>query len=544
MKTPSRKWWKEAVVYQVYWRSFYDSNGDGYGDLEGVISKLDYIQKLGVGVLWLNPCYGSPDVDNGYDISDYRAIMSKAGTMDSFERLLQAVHRRGMKLIMDLVVNHTSDQHSWFKEARSSKENLFRDYYIWRAEPNNWRSYFEPSAWTYNEQTQDYYFHSFARQQPDLNWANERVREDIYAMMRFWLDKGIDGFRMDVINLLAKQQGFPDAEHPEDISYLGNNPGIHEYLQEMHERVLRHYDVFTVGEIPFVSPEDGLLYVGEDRGELDTLFHFEVCDHMAYWDMARFKQIQQRWYDGMWGKGWNSQFLNNHDHTRLVTRFGNDAEYREQSATCFATLLHTLPGMPYIYQGEEIGMTGIRLPSIEAYNDIAMKNKYKEEVARGRDAATVLAELAHLSRDNSRTPMQWDSSSQSGFTDGQPWLNVNPNYTYINVEQALANPDSVFYYYQKLIQLRKENAVMIYGDYETFLNEHQHIYAYKRTLDGTSWLIVLNISGQETECALPEAVVAAVGAPVICNYAERLTAADPPAVLKPYEALVYQLAAG
>lgn len=536
----NKTWWKEAVVYQVYWRSFYDSNGDGYGDLEGVYSKLDYIQGLGAHVIWLNPCYDSPDVDNGYDIADYRSIMPKAGTMATFEKLLSAVHDRGMKLIMDLVVNHTSDQHSWFKESRSSVDHPKRDYYIWRKEPNNWRSYFAPSAWTFDETTGEYYFHSFSAEQPDLNWENEKVREEVYALMRFWLDKGIDGFRMDVINLLAKIPGFPDSEQPENISYLGNNPGIHEYLQEMHDKVIKHYDVFTVGEIPFVNPDDGVLYVGEDRGELNTLFHFEVCDYMAHWDMHRFKQIQKRWYDGLWGKGWNSQFLNNHDHTRLVTRFGNDAEYREQSAKCFATLLHTLPGMPYIYQGEEIGMTGIRFDSIDDYNDIAMRNKYKEEVGKGRDPEEVLKELQHLSRDNSRTPMQWNAEPQTGFTEGQPWIGVNPNHKEINVEQALADDNSVYYYYKQLIALRKSNEVMVYGQFETYLDQHEQIYAYTRTMGEECWLVLLNISDQPATCNIAECGFEKLGDIVISNNAER-TNQETIIEMLPYEAIVYRV---
>ncbi|MFC5527861.1 glycoside hydrolase family 13 protein [Cohnella yongneupensis] len=535
-----KTWWKEAVVYQVYWRSFLDTDGDGYGDLEGVIRKLDYIKELGADVVWLNPCYGSPDVDNGYDISDYRSVMPKAGTMDTFERLLKEVHARGMKLIMDLVVNHTSDKHPWFLESQSSKENPKRDYYIWRKEANNWRSYFTPSTWEYDEATEEYYFHSFAVEQPDLNWANPQVREEIYDMMRFWLDKGIDGFRMDVINLLAKQEGFPDAQNPDDISYLGNNPGIHEYLQEMHDRVLKHYDVFTVGEIPFVTPEDGVLYVGEDRGELNTLFHFEVLDYMAHWDIKKFKEIQKRWYDGMWGKGWNSQFMNNHDHTRVVTRFGNDREYRVESAKCFATLTHTLPGMPYVYQGEEIGMTGVRFPSIDDYNDIALKNKYKEEVAKGREPQEVFDSLLHLARDNSRTPMQWDGSENSGFSEGAPWLKVNPNYREINVEQALADRDSVFYYYQNLIRLRKENEVMVYGSYEPILEDHPHLYAYFRTLGDKQWFVLLNISEQEVQAELPEEVTSRLGETIVRNYPVRADQAEE-LVLKPYEARVYRV---
>lgn len=535
-----KTWWKESVVYQVYWRSFFDTDGDGYGDLEGVIQKLDYLQNLGVDVIWLNPCFESPDVDNGYDIADYRSIMPKAGTMETFDRLLSEVHKRGMKLIMDLVVNHTSDQHPWFKESRSSKDNPKRDYYIWYDQPNNWRSYFTPSVWELDERTGAYYFHSFATEQPDLNWKNPEVRQEVYSLMKFWLDKGIDGFRMDVINLLAKQEGFPDAENPNDISYLGNNPGIHEYLHEMHEKVLKHYDIFTVGEIPFVSPEDGVLYVGEDRGELHTLFHFEVCDYMEHWDMQRFKEIQRRWYKGMWGKGWNSQFLNNHDHTRLVTRFGNDTAYRVESAKCFATLIHFLPGMPYIYQGEEIGMTGVRFPSIEDYNDIAMKNKYKEEVEKGRDKQEVFESLLHLSRDNSRTPVQWDDTENAGFTSGTPWMKVNPNYKEINVAEALADPDSVYYFYKQLIQLRKKHEVMVYGDYKELFEDHQEIYSFIRELEDEKWLVLLNISEQQVQITLPELLTTLSGKMVIANYPAQEDLTDE-LTMRPYEARVYQL---
>ncbi|QHE54068.1 alpha-glucosidase [Pontibacillus sp. HMF3514] len=498
-----QKWWKEVVVYQVYWRSFNDTSGNGVGDLEGVIEKLDYIQSLGIDVLWLNPFFESPDKDNGYDISDYYSVMDKAGDMETFERLLEEVHKRDMKLIMDLVVNHTSDQHPWFIESRSSKDNPKRDWYIWRdakedgSEPNNWRSYFTPSTWEYDDKTGQYYFHSFATEQPDLNWENPEVREEIYNMMRFWLDKGIDGFRMDVINLLAKLEGFPDAENPENLDSLGNNPGIHEYLKEMNEKVLKHYDVFTVGEIPFVTPEDGLLYVGEDREELNTLFHFEVCDDMVRMDVPRFKEIQKRWYEGIFGRGTNSQFLNNHDHTRMVTRFGNDGEYRVESAKLLGTLVHTLPGIPYVFMGEEIGMTGVDFDSIDDYQDIAMINKYNEEVGKGRDEAEVLEELKLLSRDNSRTPMQWDSSQNAGFTDGEPWIKMNPNYTEINVENALNDKNSVFYYYQKLISLRKTYKVFSYGDYQPILEDHAKIYAFFREFEGEKILVVANMSDEE-----------------------------------------------
>ncbi|MGM7703141.1 glycoside hydrolase family 13 protein [Pseudalkalibacillus sp. Hm43] len=541
----NKRWWKEAVVYQVYWRSFFDTDGDGYGDIRGVIEKLDYIKKLGVDVIWLNPVYESPDKDNGYDISDYQSVMDKAGSMDDWENLLNEVHRRDMKLIMDLVVNHTSDQHPWFQESRSSKENPKRDWYIWKdpsaegGPPNNWRSYFTPSTWEYDEKTGQYYFHSFAVEQPDLNWRNPEVREAIFDMMKFWLDKGIDGFRMDVINLLAKLEGFPDAEQPEKINYLGNNPGIHAYLQEMNEKVLRHYDIMTVGEIPFVTPEDGLKYVGEDRDELHTLFHFEVADDMPTWDMLRFKEIQKTWYEGMYGKGWNSQFLNNHDHTRQVTRYGNDGEYREKSAKLLATMIHTLPGTPYIFQGEEIGMTGVDFDSIEDYHDIAMKNKYEEEVGKGRDPQKVLEELKPLSRDNSRTPVQWDNTKHAGFTDGEPWIPVNPNYKEINVEQALEDPTSIFYYYQKLISLRKENDVMVYGNYEDLSEGDERLYMYTRSLDGVTWLVVLNHSDEAHDLELPEE---SKGAQLmIGNYGDtEKTVRELETTLQPHEARIYE----
>lgn len=546
-----RKWWKEAVVYQVYWRSFYDSDGDGYGDLEGVIQKLDYIQSLGVDVIWLNPVYESPDKDNGYDIADYYKIMDTAGTLHIWERLLGEVHKRGMKLIMDLVVNHTSDEHPWFIESKSSKDSPKRDWYIWKQPkkngrpPNNWRSYFTPSVWEYDEHTGEYYFHSFAVEQPDLNWKNPEVREAIYEMMRFWLDKGIDGFRMDVINLLAKIDEFPDAENPEDISYLGNNPGIHDYLKEMHEEVLQHYDIMTVGEIPFVKPEDGLLYVGEDRRELHTLFHFEVADDMPTWDLLRFKKIQQRWYDALNSRGVVSQFLNNHDHTRQVTRYGNDGKYRVQSAKLLATMLHTLPGIPYIFQGEEIGMTGVRFESIEDYNDIAMKNKYEEKLRQGKTADEALDELALLSRDNSRTPMQWNDSENAGFTTGKPWINVNPNYKTINVENDLNDSSSIFSYYQTLIQMRKEHQVMVYGDYKDWLPDDDKLYVYTRSYGEETWLIVLNHCDETEEFVIPEGLIKHEVCLILGNYDNdemaTLKKLNQSMTLRPHEARIYRI---
>lgn len=548
MAVTNKTWWKEAVVYQVYWRSFYDSDGDGFGDLEGVIRKLDYIQALGVDIVWLNPVFESPDLDNGYDIADYEKLMAKAGTMEVWDRLLAEVHARGMKLIMDLVVNHTSDRHPWFLESKSSRDNPKRDWYIWRdgidgKAPNNWRSYFSPSAWEWDERTEQYYFHSFAVEQPDLNWDNEDMRREIYRTMRFWLDKGIDGFRLDAIALLAKPREFADADRPEDIRYLTNNPGVHDYLREMNDQVLRHYDIVTVGETAFVSPEEGLKYVGEDRGELNMLFHFEICDEMPAWDMPRFKEIQRRWYEGLWGKGSNSQFLNNHDHTRQVTRFGNDGPYRVQSAKLLATMLHTLPGIPYIYQGEEIGMTGVRFDSIEQYDDIAMKNRYAEEVGKGRDAGQVLRSLQPLSRDNSRTPMQWNDRENAGFTSGTPWIRVNPNYKEINAERDLSRPDSVYRYYQKLIRLRKSHDVMIYGRFEELpeWKDDERLYVYARILDDTRWLILLNHSDEPSSLVWPSAYGGGRDL-LLSNYetddgdvgANRLT-------LRPHEARIYAL---
>ncbi|MGD6878171.1 glycoside hydrolase family 13 protein [Bacillus infantis] len=540
----NKQWWKEAVVYQVYWRSFNDSDGDGYGDLKGVLGKLDYIKSLGIDVIWLNPFYQSPDRDNGYDISDYYKVMEKAGDMADFETLVEAIHSRGMKVIMDLVVNHTSDQHPWFVESRSSKDNPKRDWYIWEdpkdgAEPNNWRSYFAPSCWELDPATGQYYYHSFAVEQPDLNWKNPELRQEIYRMMRFWLDKGVDGYRMDVINLLAKKADFADAENPYHISYLANNPGIHDYLQEMNREVLQHYDIMTVGEIPFVSPDEGLLYVDESRNELDTLFHFQVADDMPAWDMLRFKEIQSSWYLGLKQRGWNSQFLNNHDHTRQVTRYGNDGEYREQSAKLLATMIHTLPGTPYVYQGEEIGMTGVRFETIDDYDDIAMKNKYYEEVAKGRDSQEVFESLLMLSRDNSRTPMQWSDETNAGFTSGQPWIKVNPNHKEINVEAALNNPDSVFYFYKKLIALRKENDVMVYGDYHDLLPDDEYLYVYTRSYNGITWLVLLNHSDQQRSFTLPAEYQDSEKKLIIGNYPKET--ADNEEKLRPYEAKIYQI---
>ncbi|TCL68479.1 oligo-1,6-glucosidase [Hydrogenispora ethanolica] len=547
-----RNWWKEAVVYQVYPRSFLDANGDGIGDLRGIIRKLDYIKELGVDVIWLNPVYQSPNDDNGYDISNYYQIMDDFGTMADFDELLAEAHRRGLRLVMDLVVNHTSDEHPWFRESRSSRDNPKRDYYIWRParngrEPNNWRSFFTQSAWEWDETTGEYYLHLFSKKQPDLNWENPEVRREIYRMMRWWLDKGIDGFRMDVINFLAKPAGLPDAPPADQPSVFGgplyaNQPGIHPYLQEMHREVLSRYDIMTVGETGFVAPEHGVLYTGADRRELNMVFHFEIVDTPAQLDLPLLKAIWGKWYHGLKeGKGWNSIYLNNHDQPRQVSRFGNDRQYRVESAKLLATLTLTLPGTPYIYQGEELGMTNVCFETIDDYRDIEMLNRYAEQVAAGRDPQTVLAGLRPKCRDNSRTPLQWDDSPQAGFTSGEPWIKVNPNYPAINAAAAEADPGSVLHYYRKLLRLRKQTPALVYGDYRCLDEADPFIYSYLRTLDGERFWVLLNFSDQPQTVALPDELRHSRRELLLANYpeAENCGAVLP---LRPWEARLYRMA--
>lgn len=539
-----RRWWKEAVVYQIYPRSFADSNGDGIGDLRGIIGKLDYLQELGVDIIWLNPVYKSPNDDCGYDISDYQDINPDFGTMADFEELLDQAHRRDMRLVMDLVVNHTSDEHPWFVESRSAKENPKRDYYIWRPakngkEPNNWRSFFAGSAWEFDPQTGEYYLHLFSRKMPDLNWAKPEVKREIFAMMKWWLDKGIDGFRMDVINLLVKPQGFPDAADPTDIGFYCNQPGIHEILHEMNREVLSQYDVFTVGELPCVTPEIARLYVDEDRQELNMLFHFEHFEAMDKngWDLVEFKRIQRRWYEALKKKGWNTQFLNNHDGPRMVSRFGDDSRYRVASAKLLATMTHTLPGTPFIYQGEEIGMTNVAFPSIAHHRDIWTVSRFQELVQKGADPKKTLRSLQRYSRDNARTPFQWDDSPNAGFTTGTPWILVNPNYREINLARDLQSKDSIFCYYQRLIRLRKETPTLVYGEYCPFLEDDPSLYVYERALDDDRILIVLNLSGEAQELALPQEVAEARRELLLANLEG---AEEAGLTLRPWEARVYR----
>lgn len=513
----TKQWWKESVVYQIYPRSFMDSNGDGVGDIRGIISKLDYLKELGIDVVWLSPVYESPNDDNGYDISNYKKIMDEFGTMTDWEEMLNEMHKRGMKLVMDLVVNHSSDEHGWFVESRKSKDNLYRDYYIWREgkdgkEPNNWESVFSGSAWEYDESSKEYFLHLFSKKQPDLNWENPKLRQEIYDMMKFWLDKGIDGFRMDVINFISKVPTLPDAPNPEGKMYASgheyfmNGPRIHEFLKEMNQEVLSHYDAMTVGEMPGVTPDEAVLYTGEDRNEVNMVFQFEHMDvdsgpggkwDVIPFDLVKLKTILTKWQTELHGKGWNSLYWNNHDQPRIVSRLGDDGEYRVKSAKMLATLLHLMQGTPYIYQGEEFGMTNVRFSSIEEYKDIETLNMYREKVAEGMNPEDIMKSIYVKGRDNARTPMQWNSEDQGGFTEGEPWIALNPNYKEINAEQALKDPESIFYYYQKLIALRKEHEIIPYGSFELHYADHPSIYAYTRAYENERILVLCNVSGEK-----------------------------------------------
>lgn len=556
-----KAFWKEAVVYQIYPRSFMDSNGDGIGDLRGITSKLDYLKELGVDVIWLSPVFKSPNDDNGYDISDYRGIMDEFGTMADWEQLLEGIHGRGMRLMMDLVVNHSSDEHAWFMESRSSKDSPYRDYYIWRPanekgeEPNNWVSFFGGSAWQYDEATGEYFLHLFSKKQPDLNWENPALRKEVYDMMTFWLDKGIDGFRMDVINCISKTPGLPSVGEDRYAwggEHFMNGPRIHEFLQEMNREVLSKYDIMTVGEMPGATVDQAKLYTGEDRGELNMVFQFEHMDvdsgpggkwDVRPWTLKGLRDILHKWQIGLENTGWNSLYLNNHDQPRMVSRFGDAERYHKESAKMLATLLHTLKGTPYIYQGEELGMTNVKFPSINDYRDIETLNMYREHhIEQGKPEASVMASIYSKGRDNARTPMQWDATANGGFTTGTPWIASNPNYETINAEQALADPDSIFHYYKKLIALRKQHAIMTYGRYELILPEHDEIYAYTRELDGEVWLVILNFFGGQPVFGLPEHLTHSAREIVIGNYDDVDAAQDIRSLkLRPYEARVYRL---
>lgn len=550
-----KKWWKESVVYQIYPKSFKDSNGDGIGDIKGIIEKLDYLKELGVNVLWISPMLESPQDDNGYDISDYRRIYEDYGTMEDYEKMLSEAHKRDIKVLMDLVVNHTSDEHNWFIESRKSKDNPYRDYYIWKdpvngKEPNNWGGVFGGSAWEYDEKTQMYYLHLFSKKQPDLNWENEKVRREVYDMMTFWCEKGIDGFRMDVISMISKNQAFPDGEVKNGLygdfnPYCVHGPRIHEFLQEMNKEVLSRYDIMTVGETSGVTIEEAQKYAGEDRNELNMVFQFEhvedACGDHGKWTTAKFnfrdfKKTMIKWQEELQGKAWNSLFLGNHDQPRSVSRFGNDnPAYRETSAKMLATCLHMMQGTPYVYQGEELGMTNAYFDKLEDYRDIESINFFTELTEAGIMTPEYMMKCLMLrSRDNARTPMQWNDSAQGGFTSGEPWIRINPNYKEINAAQQLGDPDSVFHYYQKLIRLRKEKDIIVYGDFEALCRDDDKIFAYTRKLDQKKLLTVCNFSDQDAEMEIPEEFA---GAQCLITNLGR-TVFDRNFVLRPYEAFV------
>jgi len=558
----TKQWWKESVVYQIYPRSFNDSNGDGIGDIRGIIEKLDYLKELGIDVIWLSPVYESPNDDNGYDISNYQKVMDEFGTMEDWDHMLSEIHKRGMKLIMDLVVNHTSDEHHWFAESRKSKDNPYRDYYIWRpgkngAEPNNWEANFSGSAWKHDATTDEYFLHLFSKKQPDLNWENPELRHEVYDMMTWWLDKGIDGFRMDVVNFISKDQRFPDGEPVEGKKYVSghqyfmNGPRVHEFLQEMNKEVLAHYDIMTVGEMPGVTPEEGLLYTGEDRNELNMVFHFEHMDlgsgsggkwDVQPWSLVELKDILSKWQVELENDGWNSLYWNNHDQPRVVSRFGDDKEYREISAKMLATTLHMMKGTPYIYQGEEIGMTNVKFPSIDDYRDIETLNMYKEKMEEGKNVEDVMESIYIKSRDNARTPMQWDNSENAGFTDGEPWIAVNSNYKAINANDAIANPESIFHYYKELIQLRKKHPIIVYGKYELLDPDSEDLFAYTRTYEGEQLLVLSNFTKNELSYDVPAKLMDySSSSLMIGNYKDVDENLENTLILKPFETRVYYL---
>lgn len=549
-----KTWWKEAVIYQIYPRSFMDSNGDGIGDLKGITSRLDYLKYLGVDVIWLSPVYQSPNDDNGYDISDYRDIMDEFGTMEDFDEMLAQAHKRGIRIVMDLVVNHTSDEHKWFMESRKSKDNPYRDYYIWRegkedgSAPNNWGACFGGPAWEHDDETDMYYLHLFSKKQPDLNWENPKVREEVFDMMTWWCDKGIDGFRMDVISMISKTEEMPDGEvkdlYGNPNPYCVNGPKVHAYLQEMNEKVLSKYDIMTVGETPAVTTELAKQYAGEDTHELNMVFQFEHVEgdgKYGKWTdekvpLIRLKKIMSKWQTELYGKAWNSLFWDNHDQPRAVSRFGDDRpEHREVSAKMLATCLHMMQGSPYIYQGEELGMTNYPFRSEEEFRDIESVNAIKEWC----DSGMVSKEdfwpcLLKKSRDNARTPVQWDDTENAGFTTGRPWIGVNPNYTEINAKAETADENSVFHYYKKLIALRKQNPIMVYGKYELLLEDSEELFVYTRTLEEEKLLVVCSFSDKETVFEIPDEFVGKA-----CLIANRENAYDKKqVVLKPYEAFV------
>lgn len=553
-----KRWWKESVVYQIYPRSFCDSNGDGIGDLNGITGKLDYLKELGIDVIWLSPVYKSPNDDNGYDISDYQAIMDEFGTMEDFDRMLATAHEKGIKIMMDLVVNHTSDEHKWFIESRKSTDNPYRDYYIWRPAkedgslPNNWGSCFSGPAWEYDKTTDMYFLHLFSKKQPDLNWDNPAVRQDVFDMMNWWLTKGVDGFRMDVISLISKEPGLPDKE-PGINGYAtfnvsANGPHVHEYLQEMRQKALNNADTITVGECSGVTLEEAKKYARSDEKELNMVFQFEHMDvdsdeKAGKWttrkmDLRNLKKILTRWQKGLQDIAWNSLYWENHDQPRSVSRFGNDSdEYREISAKMLATCIHMMQGTPYVYQGEELGMTNCPFNTLDNFRDLESINAFHELTEQGKmTEEDMMAAIGYKGRDNARTPMQWDDSAYAGFSTANPWIMVNPNYTKINAKDQINREDSVFKYYQKLIKLRHESELIVYGTYDLILDDDKDIYAYIRTLGDEKLIVYCNFSENTREVELPEEFTN--GKVLISNYIDAKV--NHKITLRPYEAIVIQ----
>ena len=553
-----KRWWKESVVYQIYPRSFCDSNGDGIGDLNGITGKLDYLKELGIDVIWLSPVYKSPNDDNGYDISDYQAIMDEFGTMEDFDRMLATAHEKGIKIMMDLVVNHTSDEHKWFIESRKSTDNPYRDYYIWRPAkedgslPNNWGSCFSGPAWEYDKTTDMYFLHLFSKKQPDLNWDNPAVRQDVFDMMNWWLKKGVDGFRMDVISLISKEPGLPDKE-PGINGYAtfnvsANGPHVHEYLQEMRQKALNNADTITVGECSGVTLEEAKKYARSDEKELNMVFQFEHMDvdsdeKAGKWttrkmDLRNLKKILTRWQKGLQDIAWNSLYWENHDQPRSVSRFGNDSdEYREISAKMLATCIHMMQGTPYVYQGEELGMTNCPFNTLDNFRDLESINAFHELTEQGKmTEEDMMAAIGYKGRDNARTPMQWDDSAYAGFSTTNPWIMVNPNYTKINARDQINREDSVFKYYQKLIKLRHESELIVYGTYDLILDDDKDIYAYIRTLGDEKLIVYCNFSENTREVELPKEFTN--GKVLISNYSDAKV--NHKITLRPYEAIVIQ----
>lgn len=553
-------WWQKAVVYQIYPKSFQDTTGNGVGDIQGIIKRLDYLKELGVDVLWLTPIYASPQKDNGYDISDYYSIHHEYGTMEDFDQLLEEAHRKGLKIIMDIVVNHTSTEHEWFKQAASSKDNPYRDFYIWKdgkedgSEPTNWQSKFGGNAWQYDEKTGQYYLHLFDVTQADLNWENAKLRDEVYKMMQFWFEKGVDGFRLDVINLISKNQDFPDDDGsvaPGDgRKFYTDGPRVHEFIHEMNQEVFSKYDSMTVGEMSSTTLEHCIKYTKPERNELSMTFNFHhlKVDYPAgeKWEIGEMdfhalKQILSRWQVGMnKGGGWNALFWCNHDQPRIVSRYGNDGEFHKESAKMLATTIHMMQGTPYIYQGEEFGMTDPKFTSIDQYRDVESLNMYNILQANGKSEEEILEILRRKSRDNSRTPVQWNGEKNAGFTDGTPWIETARNYKELNAENALKDKDSIFYHYQKLIQLRKDYNIITDGDYELLVPDDDQIFAYLRSTDKEKLLVINNFYEEETEFALPEHIdwTGLTATILLSNYSDS-DSMGKSIKLRPYESIVY-----